>query len=306
MAESKIKTISWEDGQNRITFAPHHGRLLQVEIEGHNAIWENDNYQGDWNPGGDRLWIAPENDFFWKIKGPFDFEHYQIPPSLSENDWNIQEETHSLTLSKELNLENLHTKKTFKAKASRHYSKTEAHQDMDWLAVSAFTTKDTLVIEQNPAIHQKIGIWSLLQLPAGGTLSIPIQEENDHYQNYFNPIPEDLWNIENKQLKLKITGAHHYKVGVAKLSEGKLFYTREIDQNRKLVIIRSFDLCPKENYCDKPLITDRELGDIAQVYNDGGEHGGFGELEIHSGSIDFASGSNTCEFITKTSIGIIR
>ena len=170
----------------------------------------------------------------------------------------------------------------------------------------SFTIHDLLQIETGSEKLQKIDIWSILQIPGGGEISIPIRESKDCFQDYFSPIPDDHWRIEEDQLIFSTSGEQQYKTGVSALKDGKITYRKDIGNSKQLVIIRSFEVQPPESYCDKRLVTSEEYGDIVQVYNDDGSLGHFGELEIHSKSIDFSGIEKSCELKTKTSVGIIN
>ncbi|MCH2176622.1 MAG: hypothetical protein MK193_12935 [Lentisphaeria bacterium] len=47
-------------------------------------------------------------------------------------------------------------------------------------------------------------------------------------------------------------------------------------------------------------------GDLAQVYNDSGDLGGFGELEIHAEAIDFVADKRQCQLKSKTTVGFFK
>ena len=66
MSDHELKTLVWKTSAGTITLLPQRGRVLQVTVAGQDAFWVNPNWTGDWNVGGDRLWVGPEISWFWK------------------------------------------------------------------------------------------------------------------------------------------------------------------------------------------------------------------------------------------------
>ena len=52
--------LRWQTDAGAVTLYPSRGRVLQAEIDGERAFWNNPSDAPDWNVGGDRLWVAPE------------------------------------------------------------------------------------------------------------------------------------------------------------------------------------------------------------------------------------------------------
>jgi hypothetical protein len=79
-------------GAAQITLAPDRGRVLQVGIAGHDAFWENRAWSGDWNVGGDRLWLAPEVAWNWKTM-KVDFTQCEVPEEEDSGRWQVTSES---------------------------------------------------------------------------------------------------------------------------------------------------------------------------------------------------------------------
>lgn len=284
--------LSWNRGAFKITLAPEAGRLLQVTVEGHDAFWENPDPKDAWNIGGDRIWFAPENDFFWATRGPFDFSLYQVPRDLNENNWACEVTDPGAIMSCDFELQNLHNKETCAFQVSRKISfadETETSISID--------TENKLILKKPMGVNQALDMWFLLQVPAGGTLSIPAKAPD--YRDYFAPMPQAAWQHDGARLNVEISNRAMFKIGMkaGALAQNKVCYTRPVDAGRRLVIGREFPLADTSDYIDRPLGATDE-GDVVQVYSDDGGLGDFGEMEIHTPGIKAGAEELSCTYQT--------
>jgi hypothetical protein len=60
----------------------------------------------------------------------------------------------------------------------------------------------------------RVGLWSPVQLPAGGTVHIACNQA-PAYRDYFDPAPADHLEHSERSLRLRISGARQFKVGVS-------------------------------------------------------------------------------------------
>ena len=276
-----INQISHRSSVGNFTLLMSRGRMLQVSLSGKEAFWVNPRWSGDWNVGGDRLWVGPEVDWSWKTRGRVNFQKHEVPAAMDPGSWKRMPAdkgsyaaTQSITLRHQLRNARVHLElwRRFEPVAIGGKERSIAYATENRLAVRGGTT------------GQEVDLWSLVQLPAGGVVYIPCKTRPE-FRNYYSPIPRSLWKIEGNVLCLEITGRHQYKIGVpAALSTGRIVYARPVGQMH-LVITRDFFPQPWRRYCDVPLHALRSEGDAVQIYNDGGQFGGFGELEYHTPSL---------------------
>ena len=80
---------TWKTESGTVSIWPEHGRVLGIEVSGHEALWRPTAFDGGWNLGGERLWIGPEADWFWQRVGKPDFSLYQVPADLNPDRWTV-------------------------------------------------------------------------------------------------------------------------------------------------------------------------------------------------------------------------
>ncbi len=84
----------WVTNCGAIRILPERGRLLGMEVFGHQALWQPASVEAQWNLGGERLWIGPERDWFWQQTDKVDFSQYLVPPTLNPDLWKVLETGH--------------------------------------------------------------------------------------------------------------------------------------------------------------------------------------------------------------------
>ncbi|MSU64465.1 MAG: hypothetical protein EXS31_19100 [Pedosphaera sp.] len=284
---SQGNQITYRLPSGQITLLPSRGRVLQVSIGGDDAFWVNPKWDGGWNVGGDRLWVGPEVHWNWKTRGPIDFEKYHIPAAMDPGSWlPVPAGKRSCAARQTITLRHQLQNARAQLEIGRRFEPVVSGGNG---TVVTYATENSMRLRGGTS-GQEADLWSVLQLPAGGVMYIPCKSR-PRYRNYFNPIPRSLWKIDGRVLCLEITGRHQYKIGVpADLTTGRIVYARRVGQ-KYLVIRRDFFPQPWRRYCDVPLGASRSEGDAVQVYNDGGQFGGFGELEYHTPSMTVGSGT---------------
>ena len=70
-----------------ITFAPSSGRILQASVRGRDAFWVAAAEPLGWNLGGDRLWLGPERNWFWRGTGRDDLANHTVPAEIDPGNW---------------------------------------------------------------------------------------------------------------------------------------------------------------------------------------------------------------------------
>lgn len=229
------------------------------------------------------MWLSPENDWNWKTRGPFDFNRYAVPGSMDPGAWACTEASESqCVFTQRARMEHLHRKSFVAVEIRRTFYRQPLIPAglVDGGVHIAYQTDTRLTILDGTE-GQPVGLWSLVQIPAGGRLMVHTVGEA-RLRDYFAPIPASHWECGGAGLSLAITGAQQFKVGVAPHAvAGRLTYSRGVSDGT-LSIDRFFNVSPWRVYADHPLLDEYGQGDAVQVYNDGGDFGGFGEMEHHA------------------------
>lgn len=299
--------LSWQRENGTMILLPKRGRVLQVNIQGHDAFWINEQFEndsGDWNAGGDRLWVAPERDWFWKSHSSMDFGDYDISSHLDPGSWTKEVANHNYCCVRQrVALKNWRGGEYAEFSLARGIQLIEYPGAPFFESYLSYRTDNELELVRGPS-GQNLDIWSILQIPPGGNLLVGTRGDVN-LRDYFDPIPSTLWKKDSQSLQLKITGDTRYKIGVApEQSTGRMAYARRID-GRYLVIYRQFFAQPWQRYCDTPGLDTASQGDAVQVYNDSGAFGGFGEMEFHSPAITFGSGPQRLADSNLTIVGFV-
>ena len=255
---------------------------------------------GNWNIGGDRMWIAPEiqyhvpdrNDFWGSVFWP-----EQVDPGtyslqrLESGQWRLSQD---MTLQaynlasgqKELHLERLVRQIEDPLRSVGGYLEL-----IDGVLFAGYEQAVTLTERKQDDIVSEA--WSLTQLNPGGVLVIPASPRVE-YTDYYAPVDESVQTIHSDHVRLQITGSRQYKVGYkAAHVSGRLAYYNHLDDSRSYLIVRNFFNNPSMPYAEEPDHSPGCRGHSIHVYNDDGNAGGFGELECNLPTIGGETGRSS-------------
>ncbi len=198
---------------------------------------------GNWNQGGDRMWIAPEIQYSILDRKDF-FGSFRLQPQMDPGLYKLDQTGSSeWRLAMEISLEAEVLAKGIKElaverrihpiddplRALRNYEEL-----IDGVSYAGYEQIITMKEKKTDDIVSEI--WSLLQLNPGGVLLIPAVgcvEQNDYYQ----PIDDTLETIYSHYVSLKITGNRQYKLGFkAAHVFGRIGYYNELDENQAYVL----------------------------------------------------------------------
>ncbi len=242
--------------------------------------------------GGDRLWVAPEVAWFWKTLQSLDFDQYEIPRALDPGQWELSEHTDNFCeMTQQVVLCHQHNKRRYEFDLTRRFERITL-QEAPFENCVAYHSENELRLKPNgEAEHetQSIGLWSLLQVPTGGVISVGVRGEAI-WRDYFTPIEPRMWTQEAGALHLQISGSDQYKIGVApRALTGRVAYARTMG-DEVLFILREWAPQPWLSFCDAPMNQAHSQGDALQVYNDNGGADSFGEMELHAPALRFGGG----------------
>ena len=282
-----------------------------VLASGESVLWTNGAFaqpeafrrllkSGDWNLGGDRIWISPEiqyhvrdrTDFWGTIK-----IHPQVDPGRYAMDqprageWRLSQdvalEAYNLgSGTKELHIERL-----------IHQAEDPLRHLSDYRELTGGVLfagyEQAICLSEMKHDDLLAEVWSLVQINAGGLLLIPASRRVA-YSDYYQPIDDSLQAIAENHVCLKITGDRQYKVGYkAAQVFGRIGYYNELDDGQSYLIVRNFFNNPSAPYAEEPADTPGVRGHSIHVYNDDGGLGGFGELECTGQTIGGETGRSS-------------
>lgn len=252
---------------------------------------------GEWNIGGDRIWIAPEIQFSVADRRDF-WGTIALPPQMDPGAWvldvpeaGVWRLLQSLTLAAH-NLatgdKTLAVERLLRAAPDPLTWTRDSAALLDGVAYAGYEQEVTLREAQRDAILSQA--WNVVQLPPGGRVLVPTVPEAE-VTDYMEPVDADCLERHDRWLAFRVTGQRRYKAGVRAAHHfGRLAYLHPGENRRAWLAVRSFFNNPSRPYAEEPADRPGARGDSIHVYNDGGAFGGFGEMECHGQTIGGATG----------------
>jgi hypothetical protein len=250
------------------------GRLLGLfpKSDEINLLWVNPNLKeivksNQRAIGGDRYWISPERDFFYK--DPLTWSDWFCPPGLDPGNYEILGyDSSSCTLSSAVSLTNQRTKQILTGQITRQISLLEEPISTSIKNYCGVEFIDDCVFFQS---GQKINSWSLACVISGGvsnpgTVLIPTKT-NPKPLSYYRNIPSERLKVGDNYIAFKIDVNDIYKLAVR---------PEDINFDRKCKIAYILKLPGSEQYAllmklsDDVPKTQEQCFDIARDHPDGG------------------------------------
>jgi len=268
--------------------------------------------RGFWNQGGERVWVAPEIQYFVHDRGDF-WGTNHLPPQLDPGNYELTHgHPHEIVLHNKFSLKAYNTAAGDKSleleiriqpveNPLRFVSEEHLrHSDLVYAGyqqiITLKETNDTLIQSES---------WNLVQLNPGGFVFIPASPRVQYY-DYFEPVDHHHQHILSDHVRLNITGQRRYKTGYAAAHiTGRSAYYNLRSDGQGYLLIRNFFNNPSAPYLEEPPQLHGVKGKSLHVYNDGGQFGGFGELEVNGQAIGGATGrsESTDQFIMWIFVG---
>jgi len=291
----------------------HGGRIFGpfLSPESESIFWMNkafadpDSFRGyldsgDWNQGGDRVWIAPEIQYTIRDRTDF-WGSYTFPEQMDPGQYTMdQPGPDQWRLSLDLDLQafnlasgekRLHLERTITRAADPLRNLSDHSALMEGVIFAGY--EQIVSISESRLDDIMSEAWSLIQLNPGGKLLIPASPRLE-FTDYFQPVDEGLQTIYPDHVRLKITGDRQYKIGYkAAHVYGRLAYFNQFDDDRAYLIVRNFFNNPSAPYAEEPPLIPGRSGHSIHVYNDDGKGGGFGEMECNAQTIGGATGRSS-------------
>ena len=255
---------------------------------------------GDWNLGGERIWIAPEIQYTIQERTDF-WGSYHLPEQIDPGHYTLdQAGTDQWRLSQDMTLEafnlsrgwkQLHLERLIRPVEDPLRNLSNYGELMDGVLFAGYEQSVSLSEAGSDDIMSEA--WNLVQLNPGGVLLIPAAPCVE-FTDYFEPIDDSLQTIHSNHVRLRITGQRRYKVGYkAPHVFGRLAYFNSFSHARAYLIVRSFFNNPSAPYVEEPAGLLGCHGHSIHVYNDGGDFGGFGELECQGQTVGGTTGRSS-------------
>ncbi len=289
---------------------PYGGRALGLyNRDGHNFFWVNPDLnhaasaesfftkEGWKNSGGDRTWVAPEVELFISdIDNPG--ETYQVPATLDPGNYTVQHGKGKVTLVNQARVFLNRQVKTCEIEVAKTIRMTEnplryekgmaaIQQKLDFVGYNQLTSL-RFTSSEEPGI--RLGIWNLVQVPAGGEIVVPTVGESVP-KTYFGEVTPSHLHVTPESIRFRVDAKDSRKIGVRAASTiGRIGYLRPIGDGKKTLVVRNFFVAPSAEYVDVPWDDLDDLGYAIQCYNDNGDLGQFGEMEYHTPAIGDGAG----------------
>ncbi|MFX1469081.1 MAG: DUF6786 family protein [Promethearchaeota archaeon] len=240
--------------------------------------------------GGDRYWISPERDFFYK--DPENFKDWYCPTSLDPANYEILASSNtSCTVSSEIFVLNQRTKQGYQGEITRQFKliKESFSTGINYIGIEFLD--DCVFFTPN----HKINGWSLATIISGGpknpgTVLVPTKS-NPKPISYFHKIPENRLKIKENYVAYKIDVDEIYKLAIRPEDidfsrHAKIGYMLKMPEGEEygFLVKLSNDIPRNQNDCfdvarDHP---DAEIG-VIQSYNSESTEKPFlnyGEIEL--------------------------
>lgn len=307
-----IESVSLASGSEGAVMAmPTYGRVIGLwsdrALENHfwvNAtflehVWtDDDGKTPTWaNPGGDRVWLSPEREFFIRdLARPW--ETYSVPACMDPGDYSYELSEQALAMANSGVAEAFASTSRVCFKISRCIRPLAGDVIGDLargVCLKGAGYKEETVLEVDARCPLRVGFWNLIQVPLGGNAFAPVKHPGCHTA-FFGQAGKAVCYGDDC-LKVGFTRQEMFKIGLKASSvSGRVGYMRECEDGTSL-LLRGFETGADADYADTPWDTPGDAGYALQVFCGGREHP-FGELEYHSPAIGAASG--LCRYVGRS------
>jgi hypothetical protein len=297
--DNKANLVDLEQNQtSSATIMEYGGRLLGLfpQNTSYNLLWVNpkilDIISSNFRSiGGERYWISPEREFFYK--NPKTWEDWYCQEGLDPAKYEILDsDDKSCTISTPLDIRNNLTKERYRGEITRQFRIINEPMKTGFQKYCGVEIIDDCVIYKP---NLKINGWSISCVISGGTenpgtVLIPTKQEAKPL-SYFRTIPHDRLNISTDHVSFKIDVDDIYKLAIRPEDldfniNAKIAYVIKIPDSEEygILIKLSNDIPNNQNDCFD-LSRDHPNGEIGvvQSYNSSSLDKpllNYGELEL--------------------------
>jgi hypothetical protein len=260
--------------------------------------------EGQWNVGGERLWLAPEIRFTVQDRSDF-WGTYVLPPGMDPGNYQLEAAGQTVLLVGDAALPRfnpvecevqLHIKRCYRSAPNPLRHLKSFAELGDGVAYAGYS-HDVTIDVQSPVGEAAVEAWTLAQVIPDGVLIVPATPGVE-FEDYYEPIDDQHLQITPGAALLAVTGRRRYKIGFRSPHlTGRVGFFKRCPGGQAELIVRNFFNDPSSEYVEEPAERVGCHGLSVHVYNDGGVFGGFGELECNGRTIgDKTGGSGSDEF----------
>lgn len=283
-----FKTLTLENEAGSTVVTEYGARILGIFVgERCNPLWVPRNLREligskGRDIGGNRLWVSPERNFFYK--NPHSFEEWFCQQALDPGNWRVESSSRSsVTLEEDLELEDFFNETKINLSLSRRVSSSGVRVKKDLDRVN-LRVREALFARGN--LKDGMSLWSLTQIRPGGTVLIPVCPKAKPI-HYFSKIPRDRLKVSRDHVSFKIDGMAVYKLGImpedmVQPGLSKIMYYVEYTTNDVFLILMKTMMTPmsQDECLDVAKADPSGPRGCVQSYNSDRDLG-FGEMEFH-------------------------
>lgn len=292
--EARMQPHVLRGQQGGLIVTEHGARVLGCILDGveENLFWVNPRAlesaaaareavsAGAWNIGGDRFWLAPEQELHWIGDG--ESLDYSVPAGVDPGTFiasHAREDAIVLTGGGQV--VNQRHGNPFEYRLVRGISLCEAPLAHPGARYVGYEISSELRVVQVDRPEAAYGLWHIVQVPAGGDAYIRARPDCPLLDYSNSDAPSRCRRIDGG-LAMPIEAKRMHKIGVpATECCGLMGYVRAISATHSSLVVRRSTIFRGGLYVDYPA-ENRAQRDIAlQVYDDDGGNGAYGELEYH-------------------------
>jgi hypothetical protein len=314
--KTKVSIIGDEKGVMLAVLPNKGAKVVGMSIAGledQNLIWVPESIMADtfwtkpiWNIGGARSWISPEDQFYLDKQNTWFVPESMDPGKYAEE----VSEKNRIKCSNTFEIKDK-AENTFHVKLTRDIevlSNPPENLKPEGYNFKYAGMKFTHELENlDPKTIGKdvpyMGLWSLIQLKANGTMIIPTKDVKDprgaNYRNFFNVFTPDRISVKPDNITVKLDGKFRGKIGIAPWAAKELLACiYNVSKDEAILFVKNFSVNPTGKYLDKPWGKPSEYGDAVEMYNDDGKMGGFCEMECHREAKELKQNEKISQTIT--------
>lgn len=244
-------------------------------------LLQKDLYLADGAPGGDRLWIAPENPYFCEIELAeyVDHSRYFRPQQIDPGNYSMERRGNAVQFGANIKVLNNRNNDYSRMRVDRMITQLASPIAASDVSCASYRIDQQLDVNTGLA-----GLWNIAQVPTGGVIVMPLREQREP-TNYFNSA---TYELSKNACAFYVNGKSHTKIGygwdVATGNSAVFSWQGE----ELSMLYRQFPIIENGYYCDLPFV-DAPPDQVLQVW----DGLGFGEMEYHSIAAGDLSGQKT-------------
>jgi hypothetical protein len=296
LEEAGFAPRQWSLPDAELLLTQRGARVLGVFLHGAdgNLLWTNPVlhsvetarhfvHSREWNAGGDRLWLSPEIDLHFLSPASPTHQEYGVPACIDPGGYVLESEDDAcITLATGGEVSNRRSGESLAFRLRRTLRTCESPVHAEGLRYCGYESVSELKVTRPVESPARYGIWQLAQLPPGGAVIVPVRGDPE-LVDYFRTGVAEHCRLRDGCVEFPVTGRVQHKLGLrADQVSGRMGYLRPSEGDGATLMVRDSIIAATAHYADFPS-HQRDRSDVAvQLYNDGGDFGGFGEMEHHS------------------------